>query len=197
MFLFPNFWVLLLEGLMLKFQYFGYLMQRANSLEKTLILGKIVGRNRRGGQRRKWLDGITDSMDLSLNQFQKTLGDSEGEEAWSPAVHEVAKSQTQLSYWTTTTLELHQPRRPCGSAGKESACNAGDLGSTPGLGRSSGEGKGYPFQYRILENSMECIVHGVTKSWTRLSDFHFNTNKSWTLSYFTYLFYIKKGKPNN
>ena len=73
-------------------------MQRANSLEKTLILGKIVGRNRRGGQRRKWLDGITDSMDLSLNQFQKTLGDSEGEEAWSPAVHEVAKSQTQLSY---------------------------------------------------------------------------------------------------
>ena len=64
---------------MLKFQYFGHLMQRANSLEKTLILEKIVGRNRKGGQRRKWLDGITDSMDMSLNQFQKTLGDSEGQ----------------------------------------------------------------------------------------------------------------------
>ena len=63
---------------------------------------------------------------------------------------------------------------PCGSAGKESACNAGDLGSIPGLGRSSGEGKGYPLQYSGLENSMDCIVHGIPKSWTRLSDFHFH-----------------------
>ena len=55
---------------------------------------------------------------------------------------------------------------PGGSAGEESACNAGDLGSIPGLGRSSGEGKGYPLQYSGLENSMDCIVHGVTKSWT-------------------------------
>ena len=62
---------------------------------------------------------------------------------------------------------------PCGPAGKESACNAGDLGSIPGLGRSPGEGKGYPLQYSGLENSMDCIVHGVTQSWTRLSDFHF------------------------
>ena len=62
---------------------------------------------------------------------------------------------------------------PCGSAGKESACNAGDLGSIPGLGRSPGEGKGYPLQYSGLENSMDCIVHGVAKSRTRLSDFHF------------------------
>ena len=61
---------------------------------------------------------------------------------------------------------------PCGSAGKESACDAGDLGSIPGLGRSPGEGKGYPLQYSGLENSMDCIVPGVTKSWTRLSDFH-------------------------
>ena len=60
-----------------------------------------------------------------------------------------------------------------GSAGKESACNAGDLGLTPGLGRSLGEGKGYPLQYSGLENSMGCIVHGVTKSWTQLSHFHF------------------------
>ena len=64
---------------MLKFQYFGHLMQRADSLEKTLILGKIVGRNRSGGQSMKWIDGITDSMDMSLNQFQKTPGDSEGQ----------------------------------------------------------------------------------------------------------------------
>ena len=61
----------------------------------------------------------------------------------------------------------------CGSAGKESACNAGDLGSIPGLGRSPGEGKGYPFQYSGLENFMDCIVHGVAKSRTRLSNFDF------------------------
>ena len=64
---------------------------------------------------------------------------------------------------------------PCGSAGKESVCNAGDLGSIPGLGRSSGEGKGSPLQYSGLENSMDCIVHGVTKSWTLLSEFHLLT----------------------
>ena len=63
---------------------------------------------------------------------------------------------------------------PGSSAGKESACNAGDLGSIPGLGRSSGEGKGYPLQYSGLENSMDCIVHGVTESQTRLSDFNFH-----------------------
>ena len=62
---------------------------------------------------------------------------------------------------------------PCGSAGKESACNAGDLGSIPGLGRSPGEGKGYPLQYSGLENSMDCIVHGVAKSLRQLSDFYF------------------------
>ena len=63
---------------------------------------------------------------------------------------------------------------PGGSSGKESACNVGDLGSIPGLGRSPGEGNGYPLQYSGLENSMDCIVHGVTKSRTRLSDFHFH-----------------------
>ena len=63
---------------------------------------------------------------------------------------------------------------PGGSAGKESACNAGDLGSVPGLGRSPGEGKSYPLQYSGLENPMDCIVHGVTKSWTWLIDFHFS-----------------------
>ena len=64
---------------------------------------------------------------------------------------------------------------PYGSAGKESTCNVGDLGSIPGLGRSPGEGKGYPFQYSGLNNSMDCIVHGVEKSQTRLSDFHFTS----------------------
>ena len=64
---------------------------------------------------------------------------------------------------------------PCGSAGKESACNAGDLGLMPGLGRSRGEDKGYPLQYSGLENSVDCIVHGVAKSLTQLSDFHFTS----------------------
>ena len=64
----------------------------------------------------------------------------------------------------------------CALAGKESACNVGDLGSIPGLGRSPGEGKGYPLQYSGLENSKNCIVHGVTKSQTRLSDFHFTSS---------------------
>ena len=63
---------------------------------------------------------------------------------------------------------------PCDSAGKESTCNAGDLGLIPGLGRSPGEGKGYPLHYSGLENSMDCIVHEVTKSWTRLSNLHFH-----------------------
>ena len=63
---------------------------------------------------------------------------------------------------------------PCGSAGKEPTCNIGDLDLIPGLGGSPGEGKGYPFQYSGLENSMDCIVHGVTKSQTQLNDFHFH-----------------------
>ena len=63
---------------------------------------------------------------------------------------------------------------PCGSAGKESTCNEGDLGSIPGLGRSAGEGKGYPLQYSGLENPMDYMVHGVSRSRTRLSDFHFH-----------------------
>ena len=68
---------------------------------------------------------------------------------------------------------------PCGSAGKESACNAGDLGLIPGLGRSPGEGKGYTFQYSDLENSMESIIHGVPKSRTQLNDFHFPWPEIW------------------
>ena len=146
-----------LEGLMpkLKLQYFGHLMWRTDSLEKTLILVKIEGRRRRGWKRMRWLDGITDSMDISLSKLWEMVKDRE---AWHAVVHGIAKSWTWLRNLTATTVGF-----PGGSEG--------DPGSMPRSGRFPGEENSNPLQYSCLKNSMDrgarwATVHGVPRSQT-------------------------------
>ena len=134
-----------------------------------------------------WLDGITDWMDMSLSELQKLIMDREARHsaegngnslqcsclenrrdwrAWWAAIYGVSQSRILLKRLSSSSSIHEKSGFPCGSADKESACNAEDLFLIPGLGRSAGEGKGYTLQCSGLENSMGCIVHGVRKSWS-------------------------------
>ena len=134
-----------LEGLMLKLklQYFGHLMRRVDLLEKTLMLGGIRGRRRRGWQRMRWLDGITDSMDMSLGKLWEFVNSTPGGLVCCTSWVHKELDMTEWLNWT----EWWKKGFPDSWVGKESACNAGGPSLVPGSGRSAGEGIGYPLQY--------------------------------------------------
>ena len=142
--------------LKLKLQYFGHLMDRADSLEKTLMLGKIKGRRRRGQQRMRCCCSIPIQWKWVWAIFRRWRMTGK------PGVLQFTEVQNQTWQrdWTTAVIiRLQHWAFPGSSVGKDSACSAGDPGSIPGFGRSPGEGKGFLLQYFSLKNSMDCIVH--------------------------------------